>query len=112
MPPEKYVKNGYFTEEEFIYTIQETASELEGINALELTLGLKQLQILKKALSRRLRKNRIFLRDASEYVEKVAFYLVLLMLKEVSVIKHAGNLKNKIYEMGLVRLTIVTEFAV
>ena len=55
MPTEKYVKNGYITEEEFIYTIQETASRLGSVNALELTLGLKQLQTLKKALSRRLR---------------------------------------------------------
>ena len=73
MPSEKYVKNGVHYRMEFIYTIKGTTSKLWGINAVKLTLGLEQLQILKRVLSRSYREYRILFEDAAEYIEKSHF---------------------------------------
>ena len=94
LPPEKYVKNGYITEMEFIYTIEETTSKLWGINAVKLTLGLNKFQIMKEILARKLGEDRMFLGYAPEYIEKVAFYLLILVLKKVLSDQTCWKLEN------------------
>ncbi len=47
MSMEKYIRNGYITENGFINIIKENSSKLRGINALELNLGLHGLEKLR-----------------------------------------------------------------